>query len=117
MRLCVLVARITIEINLKCWKCLHKLSVLGFVSDAPVPQLTLASTVAADFNQVQEYETDSDDSDDDVDIESEELVIKYTSDTGYMYMNLSFLVYFPWSNLELYLLLVFVICFSTEAKG
>ena len=48
-------------------------SVLSFVSDATVPQLTLAST--ADFNQVEEYESDSDDSDNDVDIESEELVI------------------------------------------
>ena len=48
-------------------------SVLSFVSDATVPQLTLAST--ADFNQVEEYENDSDDSDSDVDIESEELVI------------------------------------------
>ena len=48
-------------------------SVLSFVlSDATVPQLTLAST--ADFNQVEEYEGDSDDSDNDVDIESEELV-------------------------------------------
>ena len=47
--------------------------VLSFVSDATVPQLTLAST--ADFNQVEEYESDSDDSDNDVDIESEELVI------------------------------------------
>ena len=44
-----------------------------FVSDATVPQLTLAST--ADFNQVEEYESDSDDSDNDVVIESEELVI------------------------------------------
>ena len=49
-------------------------SVLSIVlSDATVPQLTLAST--ADFNQVEEYESDSDDSDNDVDIESEELVI------------------------------------------
>ena len=48
-------------------------SVLSFASDATVPQLTLAST--ADFNQVEEYESDSDDSDNDVDIESEELVI------------------------------------------
>ena len=48
-------------------------SVLSFVSDATVPQLTLASN--ADFNQVEEYESDSDDSDNDVDIESEELVI------------------------------------------
>ena len=47
--------------------------VLNFVSDATVPQLTLAST--ADYNQVEEYESDSDDSDNDVDIESEELVI------------------------------------------
>ena len=46
---------------------------LSFVSDATVPQLTLAST--ADFNQVEEYESDSDDIDNDVDIESEELVI------------------------------------------
>ena len=46
-------------------------TVLSFVSDATVPQLTFAST--ADFNQVEEY--DSDDSDNDVDIESEELVI------------------------------------------
>ena len=46
-------------------------SVLSVVSDATVPQLILAST--ADFNQVEEYETDSDDSDNDVDIESEEL--------------------------------------------
>ena len=36
-------------------------------------ELTFAST--ADFNQVEEYESDSDDSDNDVDIESEELVI------------------------------------------
>ena len=48
-------------------------SVFSFVSDATVPQLTLAST--ADFNQVEEYESDSDGSDNDVDIESEELVI------------------------------------------
>ena len=48
-------------------------SMLSLVSDATVPQLTLAST--ADFNQVEEYESDSDDSDNDVDIESEELVI------------------------------------------
>ena len=48
-------------------------SVLSFVSDATVPQLKLASN--ADFNQVEEYESDSDDSDNDVDIESEELVI------------------------------------------
>ena len=34
---------------------------------------TLAPT--ADFNQVEEYESDSDDSDNDVDIETEELVI------------------------------------------
>ena len=34
---------------------------------------TLAST--ADFNQVEEYESDSDDSDNDADIQSEELVI------------------------------------------
>ena len=31
--------------------------VLNFVSDATVPQLTLAST--ADYNQVEEYESDS----------------------------------------------------------
>ena len=37
--------------------------------------------------------------------------IKYTSDTGYMYMDLSFLVYFPLSNLKLYLILVFVMFF------
>ena len=43
-------------------------SVLSFVSDATVPQLTLASN--ADFNQVEEYKSDSDDN-----IESEELVI------------------------------------------
>ena len=43
-------------------------SVLSFVSDATVPQLTLASNAV--FNQVEEYESDSDDS-----IESEELVI------------------------------------------
>ena len=48
-------------------------SMLSLVSDTTVPQLTLAST--ADFNQVEEYESDSDDSDNDVDIESEELVI------------------------------------------
>ena len=48
-------------------------SVLSLVSDATVPQLTLASS--ADFNQVEEYESDSDDSDNDVDIESEEVVI------------------------------------------
>ena len=45
---------------------------LSFVSDATVPQLTLAST--AGFNQV-EYESNSDDSGNDVDIESEKLVI------------------------------------------
>ena len=49
------------------------ISVLSFLSDATVPQLTLAST--ADFNQVEEYESDSDDIDHDADIESEELVI------------------------------------------
>ena len=48
-------------------------SVLSFVSDSTVPQLTLAST--ADFSQVEQYESDSDDSDNDVDIESEQLVI------------------------------------------
>ena len=48
-------------------------SVFSFVSDATVPQLNLASI--ADFNQVEEYESDSDGSDNDVDIESEELVI------------------------------------------
>ena len=48
-------------------------SLLSFVSDATVPQLTLAST--ADFNQVEEYESDLVDSDNDVDIEPEELVI------------------------------------------
>ena len=48
-------------------------SVLSFVSDATVPQLTLVSTV--DFNRVEEYEGDSGDSDNDVDSESEELVI------------------------------------------
>ena len=48
-------------------------SVLSYVSDATVPQLTLALT--ADFNQVEQYESDSDDSDNDVDIDSEELVI------------------------------------------
>ena len=48
-------------------------TVLIFVSDATFPQLTLAST--ADFNQVEQYESDSDESDNDVDIESEELVI------------------------------------------
>ena len=39
-------------------------SVLSFVSDATVPQLTLAST--ADFSQVEVYETDSKDSENDV---------------------------------------------------
>ena len=48
-------------------------SVLSFVSDARVPQLNLAPT--ANFNQVEEYESDSDDNENDVDIESEELVI------------------------------------------
>ena len=48
-------------------------SELSFVSDATVPQLTLAST--ADFSQVEKYESDSDASDNDADIESEELVI------------------------------------------
>ena len=48
-------------------------SVLSFVSDAAVPQLTLAST--ADFNQVEEYESDSGDSDNDADSEPEELAI------------------------------------------
>ena len=37
--------------------------------------------------------------------------IKYTCDTGYMYIDLSFLVYFPLSNLKLYLILVFVMFF------
>jgi len=37
--------------------------------------------------------------------------IKYTCDTGYMYRDLSFLVYFPLSNLKLYLILVFVMFF------
>ena len=50
-----------------------EMSVLSFVSDATVPQLTLASTV--DLNQVEDYESDSDDSDNDVDIDSKELVI------------------------------------------
>ena len=58
---------------LRCAPVVSDVSVLSFVSDATVPQLTLAST--ADFNQVEEYESDSDDSDNDVDIESEELVI------------------------------------------
>ena len=49
------------------------MSVLSLVSDAIVPQLTLAST--ADFNQVEGYESDSDDSDNDVVIESEEVVV------------------------------------------
>ena len=35
----------------------------------------------------------------------------YTSETGYMYMDLPFLVYFPLSNLKLYLILVFVMFF------
>ena len=47
--------------------------VLSFVSDATVPQLTLAST--ADFNQVEEYDSDLGDSGNDAYIESEELVI------------------------------------------
>ena len=47
-------------------------SVFEFISDATVPQLTLAST--ADFNQVEEYESDLGDSDNDVDSESEEVV-------------------------------------------
>ena len=47
-------------------------SVLSFVNDATVPQLTLAST-ADSFNQVEEC--DSDDRDNDADIESEELVV------------------------------------------
>ena len=37
--------------------------------------------------------------------------IKYTCDTGYMCMDLSFLVYFPLSNFKLYLILVFVMFF------
>ena len=37
--------------------------------------------------------------------------IKYTCDTGYMYMDLSFLVYFPLSNLKIYLILEFVMLF------
>ena len=36
---------------------------------------------------------------------------KYTCDTGYMYMDLSFLVYFPLSNLKRYLIFVFVVFF------
>ena len=35
----------------------------------------------------------------------------YTSETGFMYMDLSSLVYFPLSNLKLYLILVFVMFF------
>ena len=46
---------------------------ISFVSDTIVPQLTLASE--ADFNQVEEYESDSDQSDvDSADFDSEELV-------------------------------------------
>ena len=37
--------------------------------------------------------------------------IKYTCDTGHMYMDLSFLAYFPLSNLKLYLI------FSTAVKA
>ena len=48
-------------------------SLLSFVSDVTVPQLTLAST--ANFNRGEEYESDWDNGDNDVDIESEELVI------------------------------------------
>jgi len=38
-------------------------------------------------------------------------LLKYTCDTGYMCMDLSFPVYFPLSNLKLYLILVFVMFF------
>ena len=45
--------------------------------------------------------------------------IKDTCDTGYMYMDLSFLVYFPLSNLKLNLILVFVMFLyrSKSIKG
>ena len=48
---------------------------LSFVSDTNIPQVELAS--AADFNRVEEYESDSDDSvsDSDIDDDSEELII------------------------------------------
>ena len=44
--------------------------------------------------------------------------IKYTCDTGYMYIDLSFLAYFPLSNLKLYLILVFIMfsCCSKSIK-
>ena len=46
---------------------------LSFVSNNNIPQVTLTS--AADFNQVEEYQSHSDDSDSDVDADSEEMII------------------------------------------
>ncbi|PFX15057.1 hypothetical protein AWC38_SpisGene20742 [Stylophora pistillata] len=46
---------------------------LSFISDSNIPQVKLAS--AADFNQVEEYESDSEVSDVDTDSDSEDLII------------------------------------------
>ena len=46
---------------------------LSFISDFNIPQVKLAST--ADFNQVEEYQSDSEISDVDTDSDSEDLII------------------------------------------
>ena len=46
---------------------------LSFVSDTNIPQVTLAS--AANFNQMEEDESDSEDSDSEKELDSEELII------------------------------------------
>ena len=46
---------------------------LSFISDSNIPQVKLAS--AADFNQVEEYESDSEISEVDTDSDSEDLII------------------------------------------
>ena len=46
---------------------------LSFVSDTNIPQVTLAS--AANFNQMEEEESDSEDSDSGIELDSEELII------------------------------------------
>jgi len=46
---------------------------LSFVSDTNIPQVTLAS--AANFNQMEEEESDSEDGDSGIELDSEELII------------------------------------------
>ena len=46
---------------------------LSFISDSNIPQVKLAS--AADFNQLEEYESDSEISEVDTDSDSEDLII------------------------------------------